>query len=202
MNITDLNWEKVENLMPAIVQDTQTQQVLMLGYMNQEALQKTVDTQQVTFYSRSKQRLWRKGETSGNTLQLNSIDIDCDADTLLIQATPNGPTCHNGTASCFNLKNSPWAFLLSLETLIKQRNKERPKQSYITSLFEAGIQRVAQKVGEEGVEVALAAVAQDSEQLKEEATDLLFHLMILLNAKNIELCELIDILKKRQNITE
>ncbi len=190
MNSSDtstLNWDKGSGLLPAIVQDAISGKVLMLGYMNREALQVTRDTQKVTFFSRSKQRLWTKGETSGHVLQLISIHVDCDQDTLLITANPVGPTCHTGTASCFGDDNftatENFAFLARLESIISQRISEKPEGSYTARIWEKGTARMAQKVGEEGVEVALAAVTQDKEHLISESADLVFHLALLLKAQ-------------------
>lgn len=192
-----IDWEKTNNLAPAIVQDANTLQVLMLGYMNKDALEKTQHSKQVTFYSRSKQRLWTKGETSGNTLQLVDMSFDCDNDAILIKAISNGPTCHNNTTSCFNDQSTSTSWLYQLEQIIAQRKREKPENSYTTELFNAGIERIAQKVGEEGVEVALAAVAQTPEKLTEEAADLLYHLLVLLSAKGLTLENVIQQLAKR-----
>jgi phosphoribosyl-ATP pyrophosphohydrolase/phosphoribosyl-AMP cyclohydrolase len=170
----------------------------MLGYMNAEALAHTQDTGLVTFYSRSKQRLWTKGESSGHSLVLKSIRIDCDADTLLVQAEPLGPTCHLGTSSCFGESvQPPLGFLAELDALVAQRHTERPQGSYTTKLFEGGVRRMAQKVGEEGVEAALAAVAQDDNELLGEAADLIFHLTVLLRARGLSLSDVVALLAKR-----
>lgn len=194
----NIDWKKMKNEVPVIVQDVFTLQVLMLGYMNPLALEKTISTKQVTFYSRSKQRLWTKGETSGNTLTLVEISKDCDSDALLIKATPNGPSCHKNTPSCFNEQRpSNWQFLSELEQLIHSRKTTRPKNSYTTELFDSGILRMAQKVGEEGVEVALAAAAQSNETLIEEAADLLFHLLVLLKAKDLSFDTVLKKMRER-----
>lgn len=185
LDVEALAWDKQGGLLPAIVQDADTLRVLMLGYMDRAALQATLASGQVTFYSRSKQRLWTKGESSGHVLALVSVDADCDADTLLVQARPHGPTCHLGRASCF--PEAPGDVLSALDALIARRAQERPQGSYTTRLFEAGIRRIAQKVGEEGVETALAAVAQDDEALLGEASDLLYHLLVLLRARGLGL---------------
>ncbi len=172
----------------------------MQGYMNPDALQHTLQSGNVTFFSRSKQRLWTKGESSGHTLQLVSIDSDCDSDSLLVLAMPQGPTCHVGTETCWhdNDANSPQlAFLYDLEQVIKSREGADPKSSYTASLFAKGVKRIAQKVGEEGVESALAAMAGDREELKNEAADLLFHLLVLLRSQQLELADVITILKQR-----
>ena len=197
-NAERLAWEKMNNLLPAIIQDAQTGRVLMLGYMNQDALTQTLTTQIVTFYSRSKKRLWVKGETSGNKLDLVAVSADCDNDTLLILANPQGPSCHQGTESCFaNNVNTPWQVIPKLEAVLQQRNQQRPADSYTTTLFEAGISRMAQKVGEEGVEVALAAVCEDENTLCNEAADLVFHLLVLLQAKKLKLNHVLEVLVGR-----
>lgn len=190
-----LAWDKGGGLLPAIVQDAGTQRVLMLGYMSCEALQATLDTGAVTFFSRSRQRLWTKGESSGNRLDLVSIETDCDADTLLMQARPRGPTCHLGRSSCF--PGAPAAFFGVLDALVGSREQERPPDSYTTRLFEAGIQRIAQNVGEEGVEVAMAAVAQDDDALLGESADLLYHLLVLLRARGLSLADVERVLAQR-----
>jgi phosphoribosyl-ATP pyrophosphohydrolase/phosphoribosyl-AMP cyclohydrolase len=195
-----LDWAKGDGLLPAIVQHWQSGEVLMLGYMNAEALAQTRASGQVTFYSRSKQRLWTKGESSGHVLALKSIRVDCDADTLLLQAAPHGPTCHKGTSSCFGASASvrpPLGFLAQLDALVARRHAERPAGSYTTGLFEGGIRRIAQKVGEEGVETALAAVAQDDAALLGEAADLIFHLTVVLRARGLGLADAVDVLERR-----
>ena len=197
--ISQLSWPDSQ-LLPAIVQHAISGKVLMQGYMNPDALQHTLDSGNVTFFSRSKQRLWTKGESSGHTLQLVSIDSDCDSDSLLVLALPQGPTCHVGTETCWhdNDANSPQlAFLYDLEQVIKSREGADPKSSYTASLFAKGVKRIAQKVGEEGVESALAAMAGDREELKNEAADLLFHLLVLLRSQQLELADVIAILKQR-----
>lgn len=194
-----LDWSKGGGLVPAIVQHADSGEVLMLGYMNAEALAVTRDSSQVTFYSRSRERLWTKGETSGHGLELVSIHADCDADALLVRARPRGPTCHLGTSSCFGLDAAPaLATLARLDALIAQRRAERPSGHYTTRLFEAGTRRIAQKVGEEGVETALAAVAQAPEDLLGEAADLIYHLLVLLHARNLGLEDLTRTLAGRQ----
>jgi phosphoribosyl-AMP cyclohydrolase / phosphoribosyl-ATP pyrophosphohydrolase len=193
-----LDWAKGDGLLPAIVQHWLSGEVLMLGYMNAEALARTQDTGQVTFYSRSKQRLWTKGESSGHVLVVKSIRIDCDADTLLVQAEPHGPTCHLGTNSCFgDAVQPPLGFLAELDALVAQRHAERPQGSYTTMLFDGGMRRMAQKVGEEGVETALAAVAQDDHELLGEAADLIFHLTVALRARGLSLTDVVALLDKR-----
>lgn len=195
---TRLDWTKGDGLLPAIVQHWLTGEVLMLGYMNAPSLAHTQASGKVTFYSRSKQRLWTKGETSGHVLALKSIRVDCDADTLLVLAEPHGPTCHEGTRSCFGDDIAPaLGFLAELDALVASRHAERPEGSYTTRLFEGGIRRMAQKVGEEGVETALAAVAQDDEALLGEAADLLFHLTVTLRARGLGLADVVRVLAQR-----
>lgn len=190
-----LDWDKGGGLLPAIVQDARSHRVLMLGYMDREALATTVETGFVTFFSRSRQRLWTKGESSGHRLQLVSVEADCDADTLLVQALPQGPTCHLGRASCF--ERAPASVLAELDRLVETRASELPEGSYTTRLLREGIRRVAQKVGEEGVEAALAAVAEDDDALLGEAADLVYHLLVLLRARGLGLAELEDVLRRR-----
>lgn len=190
-----LAWDKLGGLLPAVVQHADTLQVLMLGYMDREALQATLDTGLVTFRSRSRQRLWQKGETSGNVLALAGIAPDCDGDALLVLARPAGPTCHLGTPSCF--AGAPADGLAVLDALVARRERERPPGSYTTGLFEAGIRAIAQKVGEEGVETALAAIAQDDDALAGEAADLLFHLLVLLRARGLSLRDACAVLERR-----
>lgn len=186
MTATIPDFAKGDGLVPAIVQHARTGEVLMLGYMDEAALAKTRESGLVTFYSRSKQRLWTKGETSGDVLALVDLKIDCDADTLLVRALPAGPTCHTGTTSCFGDDVAPrLGFLAELDALVASRHAERPEGSYTTKLFDGGIRRMAQKVGEEGVETALAAVAEDDDALLGEAADLVFHLMVVLRARGI-----------------
>jgi phosphoribosyl-ATP pyrophosphohydrolase/phosphoribosyl-AMP cyclohydrolase len=180
------DFAKGDGLLPAIVQHAQSGEVLMLGYMDEAALARTRASGLVTFFSRSKQRLWTKGETSGDSLALVDIRLDCDADTFLVRAIPAGPTCHTGTSSCFGDDVKPsLGFLAELDALVASRHAERPSGSYTTKLFEGGIRRMAQKVGEEGVEAALAAVAEDDDALIGEAADLVFHLMVVLRARGI-----------------
>lgn len=190
-----LSWEKQDGLIPAIVQDAGNGRVLMLGYMNREALAATLSTGKVTFFSRSKQRLWTKGESSGHFLDMVSIETDCDQDTVLIQAHPHGPTCHLDRASCF--PEAPGNFLAELDALIATRERERPEGSYTTRLFESGIRRIAQKVGEEGVETSLAAVAQDDTALLGESADLLYHLIVLLRSRGLSLADAVAVLDAR-----
>jgi len=193
-----IDFEKGGGLVPAIVQDAKTEQVLMLGYMNEASLSKTQDTGLVTFYSRSRQELWTKGETSGNTLRLKSITVDCDNDTLLVRAIPTGPTCHEGTVSCFGDKGPEGlGFLSYLEDLIEDRKTADADSSYTASLLQGPLRRAAQKVGEEGVETALAAVAETEDKLTSEAADLVYHLLVLLAAKDVKFESVITELKSR-----
>jgi phosphoribosyl-ATP pyrophosphohydrolase/phosphoribosyl-AMP cyclohydrolase len=196
---TDVNFDKSpDGLVPAVVQDHMTQKVLMLGYMNQEALDKTREEGKVTFFSRSKGRLWTKGEESGYFLLVKHIAVDCDQDTLLIQAEPLGPVCHTGADTCWNEKNHREDFLECLEEIIGQRRKEgKPEQSYIARLFGKGINKIAQKVGEEAVELVIEAKDHDEKLFLNEAADLLFHYLILLNAKGYNLQDVTDVLRER-----
>lgn len=192
-----LDWNKVDNLMPAIVQHAVSGEVLMLGYMTPEALDETNRSRHVTFYSRTKQRLWTKGESSGHFLNVVSITPDCDSDTLLVLAEPQGPTCHKGTRSCFSPATPDWAFLFQLEQLLGERKNADPKSSYTASLYASGTKRIAQKVGEEGVETALAATVNDRDELVNEASDLMYHLMVLLQDQDLDLSTVINNLRKR-----
>ena len=191
-----LAWDKQAGLLPAIVQDADSLRVLMLGYMDRPALQATIDSGRVTFFSRSRQRPWVKGETSGHYLALVAIQADCDNDTLLVQARPAGPTCHLGTQSCF--ATAPGDALAELDRMVANRERNRPAGSYTTQLFEAGVRAIAQKVGEEGVETALAAAVQDDAALLGEAADLLYHLVVLLRARGLSLRQANAVLEARQ----
>lgn len=195
-----IDFSKTEGgLVPAIVQDAITKNVLMLGYMNKEAVEKTLETKKVTFYSRSKNRLWTKGEESGNFLNLVSMSVDCDQDTLLIKANPVGPTCHKGTDTCWAEENTEsYGFISELEAVITERiaNKDTAK-SYVASLFDKGINKVAQKVGEEAVEVVIEAMDNNDQLFKEESADLLFHYLMLLQAKGYTLKDIVEVLKSR-----
>ncbi|HEY0896248.1 MAG TPA: bifunctional phosphoribosyl-AMP cyclohydrolase/phosphoribosyl-ATP diphosphatase HisIE [Sphingobacteriaceae bacterium] len=182
----EIDFKKGDGLVPVIIQDERTLEVLMLGYMNEEAFEETVRGQKVTFYSRSKNRLWTKGEESGNYLWVKSISLDCDQDTLLILADPEGPTCHKGTRSCFNTAFNQ-NFLFELENIIRDRYEHPAEGSYVNSLREKGLNKIAQKVGEEGVETVIAALAESETDLVNEASDLIFHLMVLLREKNLSL---------------
>lgn len=204
MNISDIEhlaWDKDDGLLPAIVQHADSGAVLMLGYMNRESLRETLNGGRVVFYSRSRGRLWRKGETSGHTLNVVSVSRDCDADTLLVLAEPTGPVCHRGTPSCF--ADQPptaaegLAFLAQLESIIAGRLAERPQGSYTARLFAEGPARIAQKIGEEGVEVALAAVAPDDNHLVGETADLVYHVLLLLKSRNLTLSHVVSELQSR-----
>lgn len=200
-DIKTLAWARAPDvreggLLPAIVQEAGDQRVLMLGWMSRAALQATLESGWVTFHSRSRARLWTKGETSGHRLELVSVEGDCDGDSLLVQARPHGPTCHLGRASCF--VEAPAATLADLAAVIAARARERPAGSYTTRLFTEGVRRIAQKVGEEGVETALAAVAEDDEALLGEAADLVFHLLVLLRARGLGLAQLEAVLRERR----
>lgn len=197
LDLSKLDWQKVDNLMPVIIQHYVSGDVLMLGYMNQDALTQTQNSGKVTFYSRTKQRLWTKGETSGNFLNVKSISTDCDNDTLLILVNPVGPTCHTGTNSCFAQAQTTWGFLFELEQLLAARKSADPTSSYTAKLYHDGTKRIAQKVGEEGVETALAATVHDKEELKNESADLIYHLLVLLQDQNLSLQDVIGILKAR-----
>ncbi len=191
-----INFEKSGGLVPVVIQHANTLQVLMLGYMNEEALEKTKSEGRVTFYSRSKQRLWTKGETSGNFLMVDEIQVDCDNDTLLIKAYPQGPTCHTGSTSCFQ-EETPKGFLYELEKVIEQRITENPEGSYTAKLFSRGVNKVAQKVGEEAVELVIEAKDDNLDLFQNEAADLLYHFLILLKTKDLKLQDIEAVLKER-----
>lgn len=202
--MNSVNWEKGDGLVPAIVQDAQSGDVLMLGYMNADALEQSLATNKVTFFSRSKQRLWMKGESSGNELDLVSVALDCDQDTLLVKANPKGPVCHTGSETCFGKRSgftpeSDVSFLLQLQKVIQSRKEEPSTGGYTSSLFDSGINRIAQKVGEEGVETVIAALKQDDVSLVGEASDLLYHLIVLLTERNLSLEDVITELKGRSH---
>ncbi len=192
----ELDFNKSDGLLPVIIQDEQTLEVLMLGYMNREAFQKTKEEGKVTFFSRSKKRLWTKGEESGNFLYVKSIHSDCDNDTILIKADPLGPTCHTGSRSCFST-NFNQNFIFKLEQIVTDRYENPLEGSYVNSLHKKGINRIAQKVGEEGVETVVAALNQTEEDLINEASDLVFHLIVLLKEKNLDLKTIAENLEKR-----
>ena len=202
VQIEAIDWQKSDGLIPAIVQCASSARVLMLGYVNQAALQHTLLTQNVTFFSRSKNRLWTKGETSGHMLKFVDAFLDCDRDTVLFLAHALGPTCHNGTCTCFDAGckapvGPKLSFLSDLDALIETRKRDLPEGSYTTKLFNGELRRIAQKVGEEGVETALAAVTQDDAALTGEAADLLFHLLVLLRARGLGLAEVLEVLAQR-----
>lgn len=197
MNDLAINFSKQDGLVPCVIQDVKTLRVLMLGFMNEEAYQKTLQEKKVTFFSRSKQRLWTKGETSGNFLHLVDIAIDCDNDTLLIKVNPEGPVCHTGADTCFNEKNERWD-LAALEQIIQDRKNNPTQTSYTTSLIQKGINKVAQKVGEEAVELIIEAKDNNTELFLNEAADLMYHYLVLLAAKNHSLEDVLAVLKKRQ----
>lgn len=194
----NLDFEKNNGLIPAIVQDHKTNKVLMLGFMNEEAYRKTLDSKQVTFYSRSRKTLWTKGETSGNFLNVQKVFQDCDHDTILVKAEPVGPVCHTGADTCFNEVNQTGIeFIEYLVKIIKDRRENPTDTSYTSSLFEKGINKIAQKVGEEAIELVIEGKDNNRELFVNEAADLLFHYLILLEAKNVELSEVIDVLQAR-----
>ncbi|MEY5047743.1 MAG: hypothetical protein RLZZ175_1102 [Bacteroidota bacterium] len=199
MNIAEIDFEKQGGLIPAVVQDVQTSKVLMVGFMNKVALEKTVAEGKVTFFSRTKNRLWTKGETSNNFLMVKNIIVDCDKDTVLIKAEPVGPVCHTGADTCFNEPNKVdnTLFINQLKEVVKQRKAASPESSYTSSLFHKGINKVAQKVGEEAVELVIEAKDDNKELFLGEAADLLFHYLVLLEAKNYTLDEVLEVLKAR-----
>lgn len=208
LDFTELDFTKLDGLLPAVIQDNQTCQVLMLGFMDEEAYAKTRKENVVTFYSRTKQRLWTKGETSGHTLQVVSIHPDCDADTILVKVNPVGPTCHRGTPSCFDgdqqEPNQPvesLRFLAQLEALIQDRKNNPQTQSYTNHLFASGVNKIAQKVGEEAVEVVIDAVAGNKASMTGEAADLLYHLLVLLAASDLQLSDVVQVLQERHKVS-
>ncbi len=192
-----LDFAKENGLVPAIVQDDRTEQILMLGYMNEEAVKQTLETGLVTFYSRSKQRLWVKGETSNNTLELVNMYPDCDQDALVVRANPNGPTCHTGTTSCFGEPST--RFIYKLERILNQRAQESPEDSYTSRLLAKGVNKVAQKVGEEAVEVVIDAVANNREGILNESADLLYHFLVMLKSRDLTLQDVENVLIERHN---
>lgn len=194
----NLDWNKMEGLIPAVVQHAESGQVLMLGYMNEEALEVTQKTQKVTFYSRSKQKLWTKGETSNNFLNLVSIKSDCDSDALLVEALPEGPTCHTGEFTCFGPEKT-YGFLHKLDEIIESRKNSEENTSYTKSLFNKGLGKISQKVGEEAVETVVASLNEPKDRVVNESADLVFHLMVLLRAQNLKLDDVIECLKQRHN---
>ena len=196
-----IDFEKNNGLVPAIIQDAETQNVLMLGYMNEEAYEKTINTKKVTFWSRSRKCLWTKGETSGNFLNLISIQNDCDNDTLLIKVHPDGPTCHKGTDTCWGEENkkNPLAFLSELQDFIEKRHEEMPEGSYTTSLFNDGLNRMAQKVGEEALEMVIEATNGTNDRLIYECSDMFYHLIVLLTSKGLRIEDVAKELSERHN---
>jgi len=198
IDIDKLNFDKTQGLIPCIVQDARTNIVLMLGYMNREALDKTLSEKRLTFYSRTKQRLWTKGETSGNYLNLLDVKIDCDDDTLLFKVKPEGPTCHTGSDTCFNEVNG-FSGLEFLETIIQERKKNPKAGSYTNQLFDSGINKVAQKVGEEAVELIIEAKDNNKELFLNEAADLMYHYIVLLTAKGYQLEDVLSVLRQRHS---
>jgi phosphoribosyl-ATP pyrophosphohydrolase/phosphoribosyl-AMP cyclohydrolase len=202
-DIVELDFEKYpEGLMPAIIQDSRTSKVLMLGFMTSEALENTRSSGKVTFFSRSKKRLWTKGETSGNFLNVDEILFDCDRDTLLIKAAPAGPVCHMGSDTCFGETNANDGFLFTLENVIKSRRADPKPGSYTSKLFNKGIDKIAQKVGEEAVELIIESKNSDDESFQSEAADLLYHFLVLLAERNIEFESVLTVLKKRSQPSE
>lgn len=197
LNISELDFEKTGGLIPAVVQDVKTNQVMMVGYMNEEAIQKTRDEKRVTFYSRSKDRLWTKGETSGNFIDLVDIKVDCDNDTLLVLGHPNGPVCHTGDDTCFGETRTEKFTLKTLERVIQKRKENPSPDSYTSKLFASGTPKIAQKVGEEAVESLIEAMKGDKERLREETADLLYHLLVMLADSDVTLNEVLEVLQKR-----
>lgn len=198
IDISGIDFYKGDGLVPAIIQDAKSKDVLMLGYMDKDALTQTVESKVVTFWSRSKQRLWVKGETSGNFLGLVSVKVDCDQDALLIEATPKGPVCHTGTYSCFGDQNGSELFLLSLQETIIDRKMNESDESYTSSLFKKGLNKIAQKVGEEATELIIEAKDNNDDLFLNEAADLMYHYLVLLSAKDKKLEDVIQVLKSRQ----
>ena len=194
INIDQINFDKLGGLIPAVVQDCESMQILMVGFMNREAIEQTIKAKRVTFFSRSKGRIWVKGEASGNYLSLINLALDCDNDSLLIYAKPTGPTCHKGDMSCFKTEQPTISKLIKI---IDSRYENPQENSYVTKLFSEGTKRIAQKVGEEGVEVALAAAVGDNEELANETADLLFHLLVLLRQQGLDFSVITDVLEKR-----
>lgn len=201
ISVESIDFKKMDGLVPAIIQDSKSQKVLMLGFMNEEAYKKTVETGKVTFFSRTRNTLWTKGETSGNFLNLVDIKLDCDKDTLLIQVNPVGPVCHTGADTCWNEKNevNPLLFLTYLQDFIEKRHEEMPEGSYTTSLFKDGINRMAQKVGEEALEAVIEATNGTNERLVYEGSDFLYHLIVLLTAKGLRIEDLAKELQVRHD---
>lgn len=195
--VDEVDFSKTDGLVPGVVQHAHTRQVLMVGFLDEQALTTTIETGLATFYSRSRGGQWTKGETSGNVLRVETVELDCDRDTLLLHALPDGPTCHTGDPTCFGADARPGSFVPELDAVVAGRHEQRPEGSYTTRLFEAGVRRIAQKVGEEGVETALAAVAQDDEALLGESADLIYHLLVLLRSRDLGLADVERVLRER-----
>ena len=200
INAVELNFEKLGGLIPAVVSDSETNQVLMLGFMNKEAFAKTIETKRVTFFSRTRNTLWTKGETSGNFLNLIDIKEDCDNDSLLLIAKPDGPTCHKGTYSCFGIDKNNTLFIDQLNKLIKERKENLPENSYTTKLFMEGADRIIQKVGEEAIETVIAAKNRDKEEIINETSDLIYHLLVMLAEQEIGFDEVVNKLIFRHQV--
>lgn len=197
VSIDDMDFAKAGGLVPGVVQHARTRQVLMVGFLDREALENTLSSGLATFYSRSRGGQWTKGETSGNTLAVESVEVDCDRDTVLLHALPAGPTCHTGDQTCFGAEATSGSSVHELDEVVRTRYEERPEGSYTTSLFDGELRRIAQKVGEEGVETALAAVAQDDEALLGESADLVYHLLVLLRSRGLSLADVEQVLRDR-----
>ncbi|WP_281964087.1 bifunctional phosphoribosyl-AMP cyclohydrolase/phosphoribosyl-ATP diphosphatase HisIE [Serinicoccus marinus] len=196
-DVADVDFSKTDGIIPGVVQHARTGQVLMVGFLDEQALTTTLETGLATFFSRSRGAQWTKGETSGNVLRVEAVELDCDRDTLLLHAFPSGPTCHTGEETCFDPGARPGSFVHELDELVRDRREELPEGSYTTSLFEGGVRRIAQKVGEEGVETALAAVAQDDDALLGESADLVYHLLVLLRSRDLGLADVERVLRQR-----
>ncbi|OLT15984.1 bifunctional phosphoribosyl-AMP cyclohydrolase/phosphoribosyl-ATP diphosphatase [Serinicoccus sp. CUA-874] len=196
-DVADVDFSKTDGIIPGVVQHARTGQVLMVGFLDEQALTTTLETGLATFFSRSRGAQWTKGETSGNVLRVEAVELDCDRDTLLLHALPSGPTCHTGEETCFDPGARPGSFVHELDELVRDRREQLPEGSYTTSLFEGGVRRIAQKVGEEGVETALAAVAQDDDALLGESADLVYHLLVLLRSRDLGLADVERVLRQR-----
>lgn len=197
IEISRLNFSKLNGLIPAITVDDHTDKILMVGFMNEEALKLTLETKNVTFFSRSKKRLWTKGETSGNYFYLKNIISDCDNDSLIVYTDPQGPACHTGEYSCFGLDSTNINFLIQLNNLIKKRKTESPENSYTAELFKEGSERIIQKVGEESIEVIIAAMNKNKKNILNESADLIYHLLVMLTDNELELADVVNVLKQR-----